>query len=329
MNIQNIKNQQTNSVILNLEQLSKEYSNTLIKYNQAQIDYANYIKNPIGNQLKELKGTAFWGTSGIKQGVATNINQCKAMCSSNSKCTGATFNPDKKYCWTRGGEGPVVPSLPNDYALIPEKINLLSQVKIYNQRLLDINQKITSVINNNISLYKNQANNRTINNSRLNKNYLLLTAERNKIQQEINNYESLDKKQNENANKINSNYWWYFIFMGIGCILIFILLKLTEYGNALLETTGQVIDVTKNVVEDAGNQVLEAGKAAVDNGKEMAINAGQAVADAGNEIKDAAANAGDAIVNAGKEAADAGNALINNTKQAIAGEEPAQAKTEV
>lgn len=322
MNFQNInvmKNDKTNSVVLSLEQLSKEYSNTLIKYNQAQLDYNNYLNKNKTNQLTELKSTAFWGTSGISQGNVNDINQCKAMCLSNSKCSGATYNPDKKYCWIRSGDGPVVPSLPNDYSIIPEQVKLLSQINIYNQRLLEINNKISNIINNNISLYTNQSNNRTINNTKLNTNYKMLMVERERINQQIKNFESLDKEQNNYGNLVTYNYYWYFIFMAIAFFLIYLLMKATSYGKIIIDATTNAIDTTKNVIVDAGNQVVDTGKVVVDASKEAAVNAGEALVNAGNEIKDAAVNAGDAVVNAGKEAVDAGNNLITQTKEAITG----------
>ena len=267
--------------------------------------------------LNETKGTAFWGSSALNQGPANNINECKAMCLSDKKCTGATYNPDKKYCWTRSGDGPVVPSAPNDYSIVPENIRLLNIIKIYNQQLLNINQKISSIINDNLSLYQNQAVNRNINSNNLNKNFAVLTAERNRIEEQIKKFESLNKEQNEYDLRINYNYYWYFILMAIGFILVFILLKLTEYGKAVIDTTAEVIDTTKNVVVDAGNQIIDTTKAAVDAGKELAVNTGNALANAGTEIKDAAVNAGDAIVNAGKEVVDAGNNLVNQAKDAV------------
>lgn len=280
--------------------------------------YSIMPRNNITNyneKLNETKGTAFWGASGLSQGPADNINECKAMCLSDSKCSGATYNPDKKYCWTRSGDGPVIPSLPNDYSIVPEKVRLLNIIKIYNQQLLNINKKISDIINNNLSLYKNQSVNRNINSNTLNKNFATLTAERNRIEEQIKKFESLNEEQNEYGMRIDYNYYWYFILMAIGFILIFILLKLTDYGKAVIDTAAEAIDTTKNVIVDAGNQIVDTTKNAVDSGKELAVNTGNALVNAGNEIKDAAVNAGDAIVNAGKEVVDAGKNLVNGNQE--------------
>lgn len=91
MSFQNVKQDNTNSVILSLEQLSKQYSNTLIKYNQAQLDYVNYLNNSTKTELQYLRGSAFWGEGEVKQGGVTNIDGCKAMCQTTQGCTGATY----------------------------------------------------------------------------------------------------------------------------------------------------------------------------------------------------------------------------------------------
>lgn len=169
------------------------------------------------------------------------------------------------------GQGPVIPSLANDYSIVPEKVRLLNIIKIYNQQLLDINQKISSIITDNLPLYQNQSVNRNINSDTLNKNFATLTAERNKINEQIKNFESLNQEQNEYDLRINSSYWWYFILMAIGLILIYVLLKLTEYGKAVIETTAEVIDTTKNVIVDAGNQIVDTTKNAVESTKEVAV----------------------------------------------------------
>lgn len=319
MNFQNIKNEQTNSVILSLEQLSKEYSNAIIKYNQAQLDYAYYLNKSTTNKLVDIKGTSFWGNTGLKQGNVNNINECKAMCLTNKKCTGATYNQDKKYCWIRSGEGSIISSSTNEYALIPEKMNLLNNIKIYNQRLLDINKKINNIINNNIPLYNIQSKDRSTNFPILNNNYNTLMLERKKIENEIKNFENLDKIQNENSLRINQYYYLYFILIVFGFIFIYTLLKLTYYGKIVVETTNNAIDTTKNVIVDAGNQVINAGQVIAESGKNLAVNAGNAVVNAGNELKDVAVNAGNAVANAGKGVIDMGNNLINKTKEAING----------
>lgn len=319
MNFKNIKNEQTNSTILSLEQLSKQYSNAIIKYNQAQLDYAYYLNKVTGNNLIHIKGSSFWGSTGLKQGNANNINECKAMCLSNKKCTGATYNQDKKYCWTRTGNSAIIPSSSNEYAIIPEKINLLNNIKFYNQQLLNINKKINNIINNNIPLYKDQSKDRSANYPILNNNYRNLMLQREKIETEIKKFESLDRIQNENILKINYYSYIYFILIIFCFIFIFILLRLTYYGKVFIETTNDVIDTTKNVIVDAGNQVVNAGKVVADSGKQLALNAGDAVVNAGKELKDAAVNVGDVVVNAGKDVIDAGNNIITKTKEVING----------
>ena len=74
----------------------------------------------LGKEFTELPGRTWWGTHGIKEGAASTKEECISMCASDSKCTGATFNPVKRYCWARGGDGSVSAGLSDDNALIPK-----------------------------------------------------------------------------------------------------------------------------------------------------------------------------------------------------------------
>ena len=236
----------TKSIVLSLETLSKEYDTVLIKYNQAQKDYINYLKTQPTNMacskynadskeidqacydeiwrksgctttgainassdwsksqtlngliydsflwatmtdsqhrqgcygtttdtsvystatepnyninaepLTSIKGTTFWGSEKLNEGEATSIEQCKAMCAADSSCTGATYNPDKAYCWTRKGEGSINASIPNDYAIIPENLKYLKVIQGLSEQLTTINDKILQIMNKGHPLYSEQ-----------------------------------------------------------------------------------------------------------------------------------------------------------------------------
>jgi hypothetical protein len=210
------------------------------------LDYANYLNTLSTTQLEELKGTSFWGTSGLSEGTSKSINECKAMCASNSKCSGATFNPDKKYCWLRKGDGPIMPSSSNDYSIIPENIKYLNLIKITNQKLMDLNQQILGIINNNISLYNKQSTGRNVNYKTLNDNYYSLLNERNKIQKEIQKFEELNEQQNESSIHITKNYSFYFILLAIAIFCVYILFKITNYGQIVIDTSNKLIESGNN-----------------------------------------------------------------------------------
>ena len=96
----------------------------------------------IGKEFAELQGRTWWGTYGIKEGSAETKDDCVSMCASDSNCTGATFNPVKRYCWTRGGNGSVSAGQADDYALIPKLKSVMIILNGLNDKLMDINKEL-------------------------------------------------------------------------------------------------------------------------------------------------------------------------------------------
>lgn len=96
----------------------------------------------LGKEFAELPGRTWWGTYGIKEGTAETKDDCASMCAADSSCTGATFNPVKRYCWTRGGDGSISAGLPDDNALIPKLKSVTIILDGLNNKLMDINKQI-------------------------------------------------------------------------------------------------------------------------------------------------------------------------------------------
>jgi len=306
----------TKSVVLGLEKLSKEYDIVLIRYNQAQKDYINYLKTQSTNMscskynseskeidqacydeiwsksgctttgvvdasgdwaksqslngliydsflwatmtdtqhregcygtttddtvystatepnyninaetLTDIKGTTFWGTGKLNEGEATSIEDCKAMCSADSECTGATFNPDKAYCWTRTGEGSINQSIPNDYALIPENLKYLKVIQGLSEQLTNINQQILKTMNKGKPLYSDQEVKRKRQTVVLNRNYKKLVKEREKVEKTIKKYQDLNKSQNQGEIFISQNYSKFIVLIIIILIIVFFFIKI-------------------------------------------------------------------------------------------------------
>jgi hypothetical protein len=306
----------TKSVVLSLEKLSKEYDIVLIKYNQAQKDYINYLKtqsstmscskynseskeidqacyeeiwkksgctttnvvdanndwsksqtlngliydsflwatmtdsqhregcygtttddsvyskatepnyNINSEPLTAIKGSTFWGTGKLSEGEATSIEQCKAMCSADASCTGATYNPDKAYCWTRTGEGSIGVGLPNDYAIIPENLKYLKVIQGLSEQLTNINQDILKTMNKGKPLYTDQEIQRKQQTVVLNRNYKKLVKEREKVEKTIKKYQDLNNAQNKGENFITQNYTKFVVLIIIILIIVFLFINI-------------------------------------------------------------------------------------------------------
>jgi hypothetical protein len=115
-----------------LDTLTAEYDAVLLKYNKALADNIDF---------QILPGQIYMNTL-LSEGAATSVDECKAMCSSDKQCTGATFNSDDQYCRTTSGEGSPTVSSDSDYAILENKHTLTS----LNKRLLEINQEIVQLM---------------------------------------------------------------------------------------------------------------------------------------------------------------------------------------
>ena len=161
--------QETKKTVMNLEKLKSDYQKQLTSYNQAVSNYINYLQqNPDQNTPDQninnptfivSNGKTFWGTGPADSqsvSVGGTIEQCKALCATNAKCSGATFNPSahgQPMCWLRTGDGQLSPALNTDYAIVPEAKQLLLIIKDINDELLKTNQQIQQTIKEGEPLY--------------------------------------------------------------------------------------------------------------------------------------------------------------------------------
>jgi hypothetical protein len=147
MGYNEIQNENLQEAIIKVEALQKEYEVTLQQYEESSNNYINTIDSQDGsNTFVALKGRTWWGSSGLKEGSVETQNECESMCSADAKCTGATFNPVNKYCWTRGGDGKLAPGEDEDYALLTRQNAALGLTNSLNDKLISINTKINNLL---------------------------------------------------------------------------------------------------------------------------------------------------------------------------------------
>lgn len=220
---------------LDLENLTKEYSNLLIQYQQAVTDYNNYIQTQTSSQTQNqsfnknfitVENQSFWGSSSISQTNSSTLQECQALCSSNTDCTGATYNNDTQICYLRGGNGQTIPSESGDIAIVPEVVQLLSNMEQINKQLITVNQQILETIEIGTKQY-NKLENETsdITTKTLLKNYSNLVKERKNIAAMIHEHSSLNEVQEIGSLTVNKNYYSFLLLGFLVIIVIFILYK--------------------------------------------------------------------------------------------------------
>jgi NADH:ubiquinone oxidoreductase subunit 3 (subunit A) len=226
---------------LYLESLTKKYDTLLIQYNQAQIDYKTYVnenKNlPIKPKdlipIKDAVIDSSQINSKLSSSIVSTLEKCTALCSADSKCKSATFNPVdyiQPQCWLNSVEGTLNGAGPNNYAIIPKEKELLLIIKSINFQLSDVNDEILEIVKKNKSYNES---NKTLSEqfNKLQQNYKNLKFERIKILDKIHQFETLDEAQNYTSLTTNKSYYTFIILLLLFCICIFILSKIVIKTN--------------------------------------------------------------------------------------------------
>jgi len=229
----------SNSIILNLETLRTNYKNLLIQYQQAVANYVNYIKqdsssNNMVEKYVTVNGKQFLGSSALSQNNSATLNDCIASCSSNPKCSGATYNPtnyEQPMCFLRTGDGNLVNGLSSDIAIVPKGKQLLSIVQNINNQLNETNTKILDLAEQAKPTYNELNIEKESENETLVKQYAQLQAERVKIDKMMSEYESLDQSQSEGTIETNKNYYVYILLCIIAILIIFLFIKFSSSSS--------------------------------------------------------------------------------------------------
>jgi hypothetical protein len=197
MDYNEIQNDKLQEGIIKVETLQKEYEVTLQQYQEASNNYVNTLDTLDKNTFVALKGRTWWGSSGLKEGTVETQTECETMCASDTKCTGATFNPVKKYCWTRSGDGNLSTGEDNEYALLTKQKSALELTNSLNAKLISINKEITTLLkdmNPHVTEQKQEINNKQ---KQLDKSYQNLLKNKLDMEKQLQEYYSIDQ-ENEN-----------------------------------------------------------------------------------------------------------------------------------
>jgi len=254
-------NSDINSTTLDLENLKYQYKNLLMKYKQLIGNYVNFMKEQIQKQTNEfsfIKGFSVLGDSSVFQSQIivedgiTNIQDCEAACIKN-KCKGATFNPsnhNKPICTINTSNTDsisVIPSLIDDYAIVPKSKKLLSEINEINQQLIKLNETIQSKIGQGQQIYNEQNTEREQKQNELKKVYENLLEERREIEKAIDEYRTLDNTQNYASNKVNQNYFIYMLMISL--ILLMFIFSYRFFSQNIIQATKTIVNVIPKLIE--------------------------------------------------------------------------------
>jgi hypothetical protein len=232
------------STILTLESLEKEYENTMVLYQQAQTSYNSVLNGVVskttssnvvtsnGKRYVLVPSKVFWGTGAIQQKSVSTVNGCVALCSSDSKCTGATFDSSAKSCWTRSGNAGLVSGSTTQTAIVSELVNAANTLDTLNAKLIGLLKRMNNINKTTtVNLQTKTDNNISTNNMYLRKRYQSLMVDRENINNILKEYGEISVKNDDQNMYLYQNQTSYMLWSLLCFIFIIIVVKLLVFPN--------------------------------------------------------------------------------------------------
>ena len=207
-----------------LESLQLQYDTKMKEYNQLTQDYKQALQTG-GAEYVQLKDKAYFGTF-VDISLKKTIDMCKASCSSKSKCSGATYEPQNQTCVLNGGNGGIR-THPGNYAILTRLNYVTGKLAEVNRQLIILNDKIQNAVkthpNNNLDnlVEKNNKMHDT-----LITDYKDLVAQRGEINTLILEYDNVNGNMKDTSLEVNQqmlNYRLYSIILALLLCLIVML----------------------------------------------------------------------------------------------------------
>jgi len=238
----------SDSIVLDLETLSMQYRNLLIEYENSVNNYISFLQEEaISPQLTmvNIENAAFWGTTSVGASQTSNVQQCEALCSKTEKCSGATYDTAQRLCMLRGGDSAILAASANEVAIVKKGKKLLENIQSINKRLTNINKQIQSTTHKGQPIYTDQTQQRATKTAELISQFISLTEEREKIDNMISVYQTLDQKQVQGNLTITQNYYSFVLLLFLVIIIIIVLFYL---GGSSAESQGISSILTTNFI---------------------------------------------------------------------------------
>ena len=181
-----------------LQSLMEEYDATLIQYKQAQ---ANVKRR----ELTEVKGQIFSKGTVLSELDAASVSDCKALCTADEQCMGATFS--NKKCSTFSSEGEGVPGGGDDYAITNVNLNLSISL---NNKLKKLNNQITELVKDQPELNTKWKNEQE---QTLNENSKVLEEGDRALNKELKKQNDMVATIGETTIETTMNQYWYWLLL--------------------------------------------------------------------------------------------------------------------
>lgn len=229
-NVPSVKNSDTlDDIVKYIYDLSKsnDVEKKKVCYGTQSVNISNDKKIVYPNEKDyiQIKQKTWWGTSEDKTETVNNADECIALCESSAGCSGATFNPDKKLCWTRKGNSSLSDGMVNDYAILKNSKYELIILKNLNEEMLELSRKIMDEINK-IKPYVNNFEEETqLNSQTINNYYDTLLIHETNINDELQDYYDIQQQYTDSNLFITQQHYLYNIYAVLSLIIIAVTAK--------------------------------------------------------------------------------------------------------
>jgi septal ring factor EnvC (AmiA/AmiB activator) len=218
-----------------LQNLSSQFNSLLTQYTDTYKEYISLV-NSNNNSLTSIPNSAFVGKSNINILNNSTLDACQSACSSNSSCSGATFNNTLSNCTLSSGPGNIV-SAQQSTAFVQQAMYYSYQLQQLNSQLTSVNQQMRNLSNSSYNQFQQSQQQIQQQEQALQNNYLILSQERDQIDGMVRQFQTLNSAY-ENGNLIvTSNYYSYIILLFVVIFLVFLLMQFSlfgEFSNAYL-----------------------------------------------------------------------------------------------
>ena len=212
-----------------LKTLSDNFNTLLTEYKNTYNDYINNIND---TSLTTIDDSAFNGSSILKTNTNSTIDDCKKSCSSDTSCSGATFSTSNNKCVLSSGTGNITTAT-DSTAIIQKGMYYSYKLEKINQQLMDINQEISSTMNETYGSYQDNLNKSQDQNQAIQQNSTVLTQEREEIKKMVRQFQTLDSAQENGDLKVTMYYYNYIILLIIVVLLVFLFIKFTVVSEQI------------------------------------------------------------------------------------------------
>jgi predicted PurR-regulated permease PerM len=212
-----------------LQNLSNQFNSLLTQYTNTYEEYINLVASN-DTSFTSVPNSVFVGKSNINTLKNYTLDACQRACSSNSSCSGATFNNNLDACTLSSGSGNIIPAS-HSSAIVKQAMYYSYQLQQLNLQLTKVNQEMMRISSSSYNQYQQNQQKTQQQEQNLQNNYQTLLQEREQIDMMIRQFQTIDSAYENGSINVTSNYYNYIVLLLIVIFLIFLLMRFSLFDE--------------------------------------------------------------------------------------------------